>query len=454
MLKIAIIGRPNVGKSTLFNRLCKSNLAIVHDYSGVTRDVKEHIITIKEKQFILYDTAGLEEIKCGKSSLLNDMTYKTIETIKLADIILFVVDLMDPINPIDTVFANFLKKEYKNVILIANKVDIKTSINNISDLYRFGFGDILPISSEHGIGLSKLQDVIFDLSNKILDVNFEQDTHNLIQNKDADDVICISIIGRPNVGKSTLINALIHKDKLLVSNIAGTTRDSIDSKIKYNNKEIIIIDTAGVRKKNKIDLSLESLSIKQTFASIRRSDISVLVLDANISLDKQDIVLIDYANSVGNAIIVVANKIDTVQSKTEIEKSITSKLEISFNQIKNIPFIMVSANKKQGLKKLLDTIINIFTKLNKQFSTGQLNKCLQSAIINNPPSLSRLKRPMKFKYVTQTGIKPYEFTIFTGGATQPSDSYERYLINFFRSNLKLGGIPIKLLFKKSKNPYC
>jgi len=453
MLKIVIIGRPNVGKSTLFNRLCKKRIAIVHDYSGVTRDVKEYKIKINDTDYILYDTAGLEDDKNSDNPLSKSMTNKSLRVIKDADIVLFVVDLTNSLNPVDDIFSKILKKECNNVLVLANKADVKSSIHNISDLYRFGFTEILPISSEHGIGISKLHDTIVQISNEILSKKTGQSEIDLIDKIDSDDAIYISIVGRPNVGKSTLINALIHEDKLLVSDIAGTTRDSIDSPIVYNDKNIIITDTAGVRRKTKIDLSLETLSVKQTFASLRRSDISILVLDGNNTVDKQDIVLIDYANSVGNAIIIFVNKTDILQNITQIKKDVTDKIYSSFNQIKAIPIILGSAIKKQGLKKLLDEIINTSEKLNLNFSTGQLNKWLQTAIINNPPPLSRLKRPMKFKYITQTGINPHEFTIFVGGATNAPDSYKRYLVNSLRENFNLGGIPIRILLKKSDNPY-
>ncbi|MDR2933922.1 MAG: ribosome biogenesis GTPase Der, partial [Rickettsiales bacterium] len=402
MIKIAIIGRPNVGKSTLFNRIARRKVAIVHDYSGVTRDVKEFEVKIDDRKFILLDTAGLEEIT-GKDSMSDKMTNKTLQAVRSADVILFIVDLTNSMNPVDEIFARMLKKENKCVIVAANKADVKSAINNMSDFYRFGFDESIPISSEHGIGLTQLQNKIIELTkdfSQYSDMDLDlQETNENEKNKQ----IRISIVGRPNVGKSTLINTLIHEDKLITSDIAGTTRDAIDCKLNYNNREIVITDTAGVRRKNKIDFSLETMSVKQTFESIRKSNVAVLVIDGTVGIDKQDIVLIDYANSVGNGIVVLVNKCDILEDKKQVERDVLDKIQSSFNQIKNVSVIAISALKKQGLKKLLDTVVDVADNLFTEFTTGQLNKWLHSAITKNPPPLSRLKRPMKFKYITQTG---------------------------------------------------
>lgn len=465
--KISIIGRPNVGKSTLFNRICGKKSAIVHDFPGVTRDVKNIPVKIMGVDFQLLDTAGLEQVK-DVNSISGKMTDKTINAIKESDIVIFLTDLSNTDTGLDQPFAKILKKENKRVILVGNKSDIKGSVHNQFDLFKLGFGEPIVISAEHGIGVVNLYEEILNVSKQIDDeIKIDENDNNIVdeisdliesnnsddKNNIVDNKIRLSIIGRPNVGKSTLINALIHDDKMIVSDIAGTTRDSIDSEFIYNDKEIIITDTAGVRRKSKIDESLEELSVKQTFNSIRKSNITVLVIDGTVGIDKQDLVLIDYANSVGNGIIVLINKADKIADKKEVEEEVSFKIQNSFNQIKNISIITISALKKTGLKKLLDKVLEVHSNWQIKISTGQLNRWLERAVIKNPPPLSRLKRPMKFKYITQTGVCPPEFTIFTGGASDAPDSYQKYLINSIRDEFKIFGVPIRIKFKKSDNPF-
>ena len=468
MIKVAIIGRPNVGKSTLFNRLTKRNLAIVHDTAGTTRDVKQYIVKDYDGfEFALLDTAGLEKAKEG--SIANRMTQKTLNAIEVADIIFFVIDGRTSVLPEDEDFARIVKKYNKDVILIVNKSENMNNFkNNLGDFYKLGFGNPLPLSAEHGQGMINLIDTLKQKITEHEKINSDKEKEEELNENDLQDIIEIaeseedeikdyrvrvSIIGRPNVGKSTLVNTLLGEDKMLTGNEAGLTRDAIDTDFTYKGREVKLIDTAGLRKKNKVYEELERLSTARSIESIKNSDVCVIVIDAELGLDKQDLTIASYAVNEGKGLIFVLNKWDLIKDRKEKLNEIKDKLEISFSQVKEIPVICISALKSKGIKDLMKEVFELYDLRNQRITTGRLNKWLDKVIAQNPPPLSRLKRPMSIKYITQSTTRPPTFTMFVGGASDIPENYKRYLINSLGETFGFNKIVIRLKLKMSKNPY-
>lgn len=469
MIKVAIIGRPNVGKSTLFNKLVKRNVAIVYDTAGTTRDVKEYVVKgYDDFEFTLLDTAGLE--KAGKDTIADRMTNKTIDAIKSADLILFMIDAKTSVLPEDIYFANIVKKHNKPVILIANKAENYNNFkNNLGDFYKLGFGDPMPLSAEHGQGIISLIDTLKKEIKKIetkkipeskiedLDDDELKDIIEIVENSQdeapIDLSVRISLIGRPNVGKSTLVNTLLGEERMLVGNEAGITRDAIDTDFVYKGRNVKLIDTAGLRKRSKVYEELERLSTARSIEAIKNSDICIIVIDASVGLDKQDLVIANVAINEGKGLLFVLNKWDLIKEKKYILSQIKDKLEESFAQVKNIPLVCISALKAKGVDEMMREAFELYDLRNLRISTGKLNKWLEKVVIKNPPPLSRLKRPMSIKYITQSAIKPPTFTLFVGGASVLPDNYKRYLINSLGEEFGFDKIIIRLKTRTSKNPY-
>ena len=469
MIKVAIIGRPNVGKSTLFNKLVKRNVAIVYDTPGTTRDVKEYVVKgYDDFEFTLLDTAGLE--KAGKDTIADRMTNKTIDAIKSADLILFMIDAKTSVLPEDIYFANIVKKHNKPVILIANKAENYNNFkNNLGDFYKLGFGDPMPLSAEHGQGIISLIDTLKKEIKKIetkkipeskiedLDDDELKDIIEIVENSQdeapIDLSVRISLIGRPNVGKSTLVNTLLGEERMLVGNEAGITRDAIDTDFVYKGRNVKLIDTAGLRKRSKVYEELERLSTARSIEAIKNSDICIIVIDASVGLDKQDLVIANVAINEGKGLLFVLNKWDLIKEKKYILSQIKDKLEESFAQVKNIPLVCISALKAKGVDEMMREAFELYDLRNLRISTGKLNKWLEKVVIKNPPPLSRLKRPMSIKYITQSAIKPPTFTLFVGGASVLPDNYKRYLINSLGEEFGFDKIIIRLKTRTSKNPY-
>ena len=471
MIKVAIIGRPNVGKSTLFNRLTKRNIAIVHDSSGTTRDIKEYIVKAYDGfEFALLDTAGLERAPDG--SIANRMTNKTLDAIEQADIIFFVIDGKTSVLPEDVDFAHTVKKYNKDVILVVNKSENMNNFkNNLGDFYKLGFGDPLPISAEHGQGMINLIDRLKSEITKMTPPTPDEDddldddelkdiieiaedsAEDEIEEEEKDFRVRIAIIGRPNVGKSTLVNSLLGEDRMLTGNEAGLTRDAIDTDFTYRGRDVKLIDTAGLRKKNKVFEELERLSTARSIETIKNSDVCIIVVDAELGLDKQDLTIASYAVSEGKGLIIVLNKWDLIKNKREKLEEVKDKLEISFSQVKEIPVVCISALKSRGINEMMKEAFEIYDLSKQRITTGRLNKWLDRVVSLNPPPLSRLKRPMSIKYITQSATRPPTFTMFVGGASEIPENYKRYLINSLGETFGFNKIVIRLKTKTSKNPY-
>lgn len=440
---ITIVGRTNVGKSTLFNRLTGKKRALVNDRPGVTRDRREGDATLYTYPFKLIDTAGLEQ-----NDALQDLMWKQTEkAIQQADVILFLVDVRTGITPLDKEAGKKLRKANKTVILVANKSE--GFLEPPQELYALGFGTPVLISAEHGLGMGDLFEVLkeyivpeeTDKSNEKKEVVF------------SDELIDIAIVGRPNVGKSTLINRIIGENRLLAGPMAGLTRDAISINWEYHGKKIRLTDTAGLRRHAKITDDLEKLSAADTRRSILLSHVVVLLLDADGILDKQDLTIARQVIEEGRALIIAVNKWDIVSNKKERISLLNERIESSLTQIKDIKTLTISARTGEGLDLLMKAILDIYAIWNTRISTGKLNRWLAEMIATNPPPLSATKRPIPLKYITQIKTRPPTFALFSSNPEKLPESYLRYLIKGLSSYLKIGSVPIRILMKKANNPY-
>lgn len=434
---VAIVGRPNVGKSTLVNRLVGTRKSIVDDLPGVTRDRIYFDVEWQNKHFTVIDTGGIipgdeDEI------MLNIFTQAQIACDE-ADSIIFVVDGKDGINPIDFDIANVLRRSEKPVFLAVNKIDSPVLINNIADFYELALGEPVALSALHGDG------GVGDLLDKVTK-DFEYSEAEV-----ENDIIKIAIVGKPNAGKSSIVNALLGEDRVIVSNISGTTRDSIDSKVKYEGQEFLLIDTAGIRKKARVEWGVEKFAVDRAIRSIRGCDVAVLVIDALEGLSDQDKKIAQTIIDSGRAMILAVNKWDLVEGK-EKENS-PQKYEKMLKQeapfLDYIPKIFISAVTKQRLVSIYKQAIEVHKEWTKRVSTSVLNKIISEAIAMNPPNSKRGKR-LKVLYTTQVKAEPPTFVMFVNNGELLVDSYRRYLEKRLREAFGFFGTPIKLTERERK----
>ena len=446
MLKVVLVGRPNVGKSTLFNRLVSSQKAIVNDQPGVTRDRKYGYGKLVDLEFILIDTAGIDDSFRGATEIkIREQSQLAIDD---ANIIFFVIDGREGLLPIEKSFAMNLKKQNKKMIVLINKSEGSNGLIGLSESASLGFDNIIPISAEHGEGLSDLYDILKDsIEVENRNLNFVHSPFH-VENSP----IRVSVIGRPNTGKSTLINNIIGENRLVTGSEAGITRDSIEIKWNYNNQTFCLIDTAGLRRKSKITKILEKHMVSDTLKSIKFSDICVLLIDSSQNIDKQDLTIARMIIGEGRGIIVGANKWDKVTDQNIIRNEITEQLGISLSQIKNIPIVFLSGLHNKGVKSLFDKIIDIKEKLNTRITTGKLNKWLSNVIENNPPPLYKGKKN-SIRYVTQVNVKPPTFALFMSSPDDLPNSYKRFLLASVVKTFDLRGVPIRIMLRKGNNPY-
>lgn len=443
---IALIGRPNVGKSTLFNRLAINSKAIVHDIAGVTRDRKYADARIGPFEFIVIDTPGLEEEPEDKK-LEHRMMSQTLHAIKEADLICLMMDAKEHLSPTDKFFANFVRKHSSNCILVANKAEKSKNID--SEYYKLGFGDVVAISAEHALGMMDLYEAIqtklFKASNDITDV---------IPNPINSDFIQIAVVGRPNAGKSTFINAILKENRMLTGHEAGITRESVIIDYVYNNTHIKLIDTAGLRKRKLITDNLEKLSASDTIRSINFANVVVLMVDSQIPLEQQDLKIASRVIEEGRGLVIAINKSDLIASDLKLfKKEIDYKINKHLGQTVGLPIIFISALNKQNIYNVLNECVEVYVLWNKKIQTGKLNNWLMKAVTEHQPPVLMHNRRLKIKYITQIKTRPPTFKLFVNNIEQISDNYKRYLINSMRTNLALPAVPIRLVFSKSKNPY-
>ena len=455
---IAIVGRPNVGKSTLFNRLVGKKLALVDDQPGVTRDRRFGPGHLGDLDFTAVDTAGLEDV--FDESLAARMREQTEEAIRQADVALLLFDARAGVTPLDEHFAKRLRKTKTPILLVANKCESKAAEAGLNEAFRLGLGAPIPISAEHGEGMGLLYDALHEQTERgsaapadeVIDADAALD--ELPDDEaPAPKVLQLAIVGRPNVGKSTLANALLGEERLLTGPEAGITRDAIAVDWSWKGTPIRLIDTAGLRRRARVVEKLERLSGADTDRAVRYAHVVVLVLDANDMLEKQDLTIARHVIEEGRALVIAANKWDAIEDKNEALKKLKERVEKSLPQVAGIPIVTLSARSGRNLDRLMQAVFKIYGEWNKRVPTAQLNRYLEAATVAHPPPLVRGRR-IKLRYITQIKTRPPTFTIFAAKADELPDAYARYVVNGIRERFDLQGTPIRLYLRQTDNPFA
>ena len=429
MQTVCLVGKPNVGKSSIFNRLIKENKSIIMDTPGVTRDRIYGKVEYNNKRFHLIDTGG---ISLGDDDFQKDILAQATLAIDEADLVLFVVDGIEDIDASDRKVAEILHRTSKPVIVVVNKLDNDKRKDNLYNFYELGFSELIAVSASHNMGINELLNTI---------------TKDLPEEEiKEDNTIKFSIIGRPNVGKSSLINAILNEDRAIVSDIAGTTRDAIDTKFKYNHEDITVIDTAGMRKKGKIYESVEKYSLIRSLKAIDRSDVCVLVIDASTGIIEHDKHIASYALDAGKGIVICVNKWDTINNPDSDIKHWKEEIKNEFQFIPYAHVVFLSAKTKKRVSTLMPEVINAYNNNRKEVKTSLLNNIIMEAVSLHEPPSYKGKR-LKIYFVSQTGNCPPKFTFSVNNKGLVHYSYERYLENQIRNNIDFDGTPIILQFK-------
>ena len=464
---ISLVGRTNVGKSTLFNRLTGRKKALVHDRPGVTRDRREGQAVLYGCPFTVVDTAGME----NGGELADSMWRQTQKALKESAAVLFMVDVRSGVTPLDKKTAQTLRKLGKPVILTANKAEGNNFA--LQDLYSLGFGEPVLISAEHGLGMSDLfealspyiktaeteeeQDILpkekkrRSRKKEDEDISLDDESDETMQRTDR--VIDLAIVGRPNVGKSTLVNRLLGEERMLTGPMAGLTRDAISVSKTFKGRQIRLTDTAGLRRRSKVEDDLEKLSAADTKRAAFLAQIVVLVVEENGLLDKQDLTIARQVLDEGRALIIAVNKWDTVKDKKQLMQALDERISSSLTQVKGLKTVPVSARTGEGTDKLMQTVFDVYDVWNSRISTGRLNRWLMKMTEQTPPPLSATKRPIPLKYITQAKTRPPTFALFSSNPEKLPESYLRYLIKGLAQDLKIEGVPIRIIMRKAKNPY-
>jgi GTP-binding protein len=439
-----IIGRPNVGKSTLFNRLTGKRLALVDDRPGVTRDRREAEARIAGLEFTLIDTAGLEDVH--DESMEARMRRQTERAVADADVVMFLIDARAGITPLDNHFANWVRQTGKPVVLVANKSEGRGGESGFLEAYSLGLGEPVPISAEHGEGLVELHDaLIHEVELVVPDDGSEAEAE--------DGTLHLAIIGRPNAGKSTLINTLIGEERLLAGPEAGLTRDSISVEWAYEGARVRLFDTAGMRKRAKVVDKLEKLSVADGLRAVKFAQVVVLLVDATSPLDRQDRVLANMVAREGRALVVALNKWDLVEDRNAVLKEVEDMLDLDMPEIRGVELVTFSALTGRGLNRLMPAVMKAYQAWDSRISTSRLNRWLDGATQAHPPPAPSGRR-IKLRYMTQVKARPPTFVAFCSRPDELPDSYMRYLMNGIRETFDLWGTPIRIRLKKGENPYA
>ena len=450
---IAIIGRPNVGKSTLFNRLVGQKLALVDDEPGVTRDRREGEGRLGDLDFTVIDTAGLDE--GAKGSLTARMQQQTEAAIGLADALMFVVDARAGLTPNDRAFADFARRANKPVVLVANKSEGRQGEAGAMEAYALGLGEPIQISAEHGEGLSDLYDALCALMPEPVQAGQEFDDDEVIgQDEDiAKRPIRVAIVGRPNAGKSTLINRLLGEERLLTSAEAGTTRDAISVDISWQGRDFRVFDTAGLRRRARIEEKLEKLSVADALRAVRFAEVVVLVMDAQNKFEEQDQRIADLIEREGRALVIAVNKWDLMGRQPALISALRTEADHLLPQVKGMPIVAVSGLMGEGIDRLMSAIEQAYAVWNKRVPTASLNRWFEQAVDANPPPAVSGRR-LKLNYITQAKARPPSFVLFCSRADAVPQSYLRYLVNSLREFFELPGTPVRIALREKTNPFA
>lgn len=444
-MTVAIIGRPNVGKSTLFNRLAGRKLALVDDTPGVTRDRREAQVRIGELDFRLIDTAGLEE--ADENSLEGRMRAQTEAAIAEAHVCLFMVDARAGITPADAHFAGLLRKGGKPVILMANKCEGAVGEAGALEAYSLGLGEPITFSAEHGLGTADLYQAL-------------QEQMEMIGPEDSDSPgegedhpLRVAVLGRPNAGKSTLLNQLIGEERLLTGPEAGITRDSISINWQWRDRKVTLWDTAGLRRKARVKEKLEKLSVADALRAVKFAEVVILLIDATCPFEKQDLQLADLVSSEGRGLVIAVNKWDLVKNKREMRSELEEQLGRLLPQWRGAPMVMLSAETGRGTQHLMPAVMKVYEDWNRRIPTGELNRWFEWALERHTPPAVQGRR-VRLRYVTQARSRPPTFVAFGSRLDALPKSYVRYLVNDLREAFDLHASPVRFQLRKGKNPYA
>jgi len=440
---VAIVGRPNVGKSTLFNRLVGRKLALVDDRPGVTRDRREGDANLLGMDFRVIDTAGYEDE--DPDTLPGRMRAQTTAAVRDADVALFMIDARAGVTPQDEEIGRWLRSEKTPVILAANKAEGRAAESGILEAYSLGLGEPIAISAEHGEGVADLFEQ--------LRPHVERDEIEETADDESDPTLKLAIVGRPNAGKSTLINRMLEQERLITGPEAGITRDSIAIDWEWQGKPVRLIDTAGMRKKSKVDDKLEKLSVADARRAVDFAEVVVLLLDGTRGLEAQDLRIADHVLQEGRALVVAINKWDVAEGPSSLFNGIKGALDEGLSQARGVPLMTVSGKTGKGIDQLLAAAFETREIWSKRVTTGQLNRWFEDAIEKNPPPAPGGKR-IKLRYITQVNTRPPSFVLFGTRVDQLPDTYLRYLVNGIRRELGFGAVPVRLQARPSKNPYA
>ena len=440
---VAIVGRPNVGKSTLFNRLVGKKLALVDDQPGVTRDRREADAKLLGLEFRLIDTAGFEDEDPG--SLPGRMRKQTEAAVREADAALFLIDAREGVTPLDEEIGRWLRVETTPVIVVANKAEGRAGESGILDAYRLGLGEPIGISAEHGEGVA---DLFEELRPHVEHEHFIAEEDEASPNAP----LHLAIVGRPNAGKSTLVNRMLGEERMITGPEAGITRDSISLEWEWNGHPVRLVDTAGLRKRAKVDDKLERLSAADTKRAIDYAEVVVLLLDATRGLESQDLRIASQVIEEGRALILALNKWDVAENASSLFNGVKAALVEGLSQLRDVPLLTVSAKTGKGIDTVLQVAFELREAWSKRVPTGELNRWFEDAVEANPPPAPKGKR-IKLRYITQVKSRPPSFVVFGNRLEELPDSYRRYLLNAMRRDLKLGAVPLRLDFRGRSNPF-